>query len=222
MQSVLHPMSTPNTGGGARDSVAALPEFAVSAATPVGAAFLAAGWPTFWAAAAYVRDLPYARPLATDALAVLREGRGTCSTKHALLAELAHAHGRDDVDLAVGIFMMCDANTPGVGAVLARFGLETVPEAHCWLRVGRDHRVDLTGLAAGEESPFDALADERVVAPADLARWKRAYHHRAITEWAERWGFSAERVWTAREACIAALTCGSARRVLRAAGGGPP
>lgn len=193
----------------ASSSVAMLPEFDLTAATPVGAAFLAECLPTYRAAAAYVQALPYGRPVCPDPLAVLREGRGTCSSKHALLVELAHAHGRDEVELVAGMFMMCEANTPGVGTVLAQFDLEAVPEVHCWLRVrdgsGREQRVDLTGLPAGDESPFEALADERVVEPADLSAWKPAYHRWGITDWATRWGFEPTIAWAAREACIAAL-----------------
>ena len=45
-------------------------------------------------AVTYIRRLPYGRNTdRSDILRVLREGKGTCSTKHALLACLAQEQG---------------------------------------------------------------------------------------------------------------------------------
>lgn len=184
--------------------VTALPEFRLTARTPAGAACVAAGMPTYRAAARCVGALPYGRPGGRDLPAVVREGRGTWSGKHAVLARLAHEHGRDDVALVVGLYLMCEANTPGAGPVLAAHGLEAVPEARCYLRVGDVRRVDLTGVAPGAESPFAALLEEHVVAPGALAVWKASYHRRALARWARGWGFDPDAVWAAREACVAA------------------
>src|SRR6185369_1548349 len=60
----------------------------------------------FREAAAYVHRLPYGRNTnRSDALAVIREGHGTCSTKHALLRRLAL---EQDIDIAlvIGIYEM--------------------------------------------------------------------------------------------------------------------
>ena len=64
-------------------------------------------------------------------MAVLTEGCGTCSSKHALLAGLAAAQ-RLPVALMLGIYLMNERNTPGIGPVLARYGLAEIPEAHCF------------------------------------------------------------------------------------------
>jgi hypothetical protein len=47
-------------------------------------------------------------------MAVHTEGRGTCSTKHALLAELA-TEQRLPVALVLGIYLMNERNTPSGG-----------------------------------------------------------------------------------------------------------
>jgi hypothetical protein len=52
-------------------------------------AFIHAGIPDYRSAAEFVSRLPYGRNTVTDPLVVLIEGRGTCSTKHALLYRLA-------------------------------------------------------------------------------------------------------------------------------------
>ena len=93
-------------------------------------ASIGVGAATFEDLALHVRRLPYRRTLASeDAYQILREGCGTCSSKHRLLAITAREAGRTDVQLTVGIYRMSEANTPGVGSVLANAGLTYVPEA---------------------------------------------------------------------------------------------
>jgi hypothetical protein len=48
-----------------------------------------------------------------------------------------------DMALVLGIYEMSGRNTPVVGGVLAKYGLTSLPEAHCYLRVATD-RIDLT------------------------------------------------------------------------------
>jgi hypothetical protein len=99
---------------------------------------------------------------------VVTEGCGTCSFKHALLAQLAREQGIADVGLVLGICEMREGNTPGVGPVLAAYGFPWLPEAHCYLRyAGR--RFDLAGLPPGSEPPFDALLQEELIEPVKIA-----------------------------------------------------
>ena len=91
------------------------------------------GWRRYRDAARHVRSLPYGRNSdRSDWRLVLAEGRGTCSTKHALLSELARENGRH-VALVLGVYEMDGGNTPRIGAVLERDGLPRAPEAHCYL-----------------------------------------------------------------------------------------
>lgn len=186
-------------------SAARLPDFPISADGPLSSAFRAAGLPTFRAAAAHVERLPYGR-IGTpgDWPAVLREGRGTCSSKHAALAALAHAHGREDVELVLGIYEMSESNTPGVGALLAARGFTAVPEAHCYLRYA-GLRIDLTGLPPGPVSPFASLLGEEAIEPAALAAAKVPRHQAALGAWVAERGLDPEDLWSAREACIRML-----------------
>src|SRR5215813_13450772 len=100
----------------------------------VSAEFLIRVVADFQAAGRYLYQLPYGRNTnRADYRLVLVENRGTCSTKHALLAELAREQGLPVV-LTLGIYEMHERNTPGVGVVLDRYGLLYIPEAHCYLR----------------------------------------------------------------------------------------
>jgi hypothetical protein len=120
-----------------------LPDFSLDAFGEVGRRFAALGITGYRDAARYVLRLPYGRTSdRSDWRLVLEERCGTCSTKHALLTELARENDRP-VSLVLGIYEMDETNTPGVGPVLQRYGLRCVPEAHCHL-VYEGTRVDLT------------------------------------------------------------------------------
>ena len=169
---------------------------------------LARGFSTFDRLAEHVRALPYGRTgHDADLLSVLDEKRGTCSSKHRLLAAVAHECNHVEVQLVVGIYEMSEQNTPGVGPVLRSASLSTIPEAHCYLVVAGD-RFDFTGLASGCASPFDALLAEYIVSPIDLPEAKGRLHREAITTWSAAVGLSTARAWDIREACIESLSRG--------------
>ena len=85
------------------------PDFRLTNAGPSTAAARALGLEAFYQLCVYVRDLPYGRTLnAADVLRVLSERRGTCSSKHRLLAAVAHECGRSDIKLMVGIYQISD------------------------------------------------------------------------------------------------------------------
>lgn len=153
-----------------------------------------------------VAAIPYGRvgdP--SNPLAVLDDNRGTCSSKHALLARMARFLGHGDISLQVGLYRMHEGNTPGIGHVLESNGLEWIPEAHCYLvREGR--RLDFTGLAAGHSSPFDDLLEERTVDVESLEYEKPAWHRAFMSSWASAHNLTFEQAWVIRESCISALS----------------
>ena len=134
---------------------------------------------------------------------VLKERRGTCSTKHALLTELARENDRL-VLLVLGIYEMDEINTPGVGSVLQRYGLRCVPEAHCHL-VYEGTRLDLTRDVRGERPIEDFLYEEEI-APQQIGGYKVDKHRAFVRQWAAERGLGFEQIWRVREVCIVALT----------------
>lgn len=182
-----------------------LPDFALDPARPIAARFAALGAHSFAGAARHVWELPYGRNSGrADPTLVLGEGRGTCSSKHALLAMLAREHGRA-LDLVLGIYLMDEANTPGVGEVLAANGLTAIPEAHCYLRAGGE-RIDLThppSRLPGE--PIAAFLHEEVITPEQVIFYKVECHKRFIEAWSRGTLQSSAELWAVREACIARL-----------------
>ena len=184
-----------------------LPNFPLTAVGSITSQFLALGIQDFAGAARHVWRLPYGRIGDRAKLSlVLSEGHGTCTTKHALLAELAREHGVD-VGLTLGIFEMDERNTPGVGAVLASHGLAAIPEAHCYLTYA-GARIDLTRDVAGA-APIETFLHEEPITPAQIGDYKIALHRDFLAGWLVRspagGGRSLEEIWPIREACIAAL-----------------
>jgi hypothetical protein len=168
--------------------------------------FLSLGVRSFRAAAAFVHAIPYGRTRDRSAYRlVLEEGRGTCSTKHALLAALAREHGVA-LALRVGIYGMTEANTPGVGRVLRMHGFDAIPEAHCYL-VHEGLQVDVTHPGTDGMCAL-ALEEEQAIAPEEIGARKLSIHRAKLAQWASARGRSFDEAWRAREECIAALAGG--------------
>jgi hypothetical protein len=191
------------------DSWDVLPQVTLQAAGPVSTEFIARGLTDFRAAGRYLQGLPYGRTVdRADFRAVLREEKGTCSTKHALLAALAHEQNLP-VILTLGLYAMHERNTPGVGAVLTRYGLASLPEAHCYLTyAGR--RIDVTRSGAEPTEPITQLLHEEAIVPEQIGVYKVTLHRQYMQAWVNNnaegvRGRSFEEVWRIREACIAAL-----------------
>lgn len=174
----------------------------------ITAAFVAAGVRDFCAAAAYVNRIPYGRiSNRDDLLGVLSEGRGTCSTKHAILTRLAQEQGIK-IALVIGIYRMNARNTPGVGPILEKYGLDSLPEAHCFLRYA-EMRVDVTRAGSNPSEEIIKFTYEEDISPDQIGEYKISLHRRFLSQWMGEvhatTRYSLDELWQIREACIAAL-----------------
>jgi hypothetical protein len=169
-------------------------------------AFVNLGVHDYREAAQYIHPLPYGRNSNSAApLIVIQEGRGTCSTKHALLCRLALEQNLN-VAMMVGIYQMNERNTPGVGAVLQKYGLVSLPEAHCYLRAfGK--RIDVT-REVGPSEPIAQFIHEEEITPDQIGAYKTNLHRHFLRHWMEkeRPATTLEDLWSIREQCIAALS----------------
>jgi hypothetical protein len=175
----------------------------------ISSAFIGVGVVDYRAAARFIGRLPYGRnTLITDPLIVMRESRGTCSTKHALLRRLA-TEQVVNVELVLGIYEMHERNTPGVGPILARHKLAMLPEAHCYLRF-RGYRVDVTREI--DPHPLETISrflHEEEITPEQIGDYKFTLHRQFLRRWisvAGTRGRNLDEIWRIREECIAALS----------------
>ena len=189
-------------------SWSALPHVPLQPTGQVTADFLTRHVTSFQAAGCYLYRLPYGRN--TDRAnfrLVLPEGRGTCSTKHALLAELAREQGLPLL-LTLGIYEMHERNTPGVGQVLDRYGLPFIPEAHCYLTY-QEMRIDVTRSSVEPTEPIDRFLHKETIMPEQIGDYKVRVHRQFLQQWSARTCLTHRRsfaeIWRIREECIAAL-----------------
>lgn len=184
-------------------------DFPITANDPVSAAFLQKGIYNFSNALHYVRHLPYGRnPDKTRLESVLEEGRGTCSTKHALLVQLAQAHHQDNVQLCMGIFRMNAQNTPRVAATLAAYNLDYIPEAHNYL-LAEGVRVDCTHVHSRPEDFMADLLEESMILPEQITIHKIQYHRNYLQQWLQAHpeiSYTLDALWSIREQCIKDLS----------------
>jgi len=186
----------------------ALPDIVLQPTGSISGELTARGLKDFRAAGHYLHQLPYGRNTnRSDFRLVLSEGRGTCSTKHALLAALAQEQHLPIV-LTVGIYEMHDRNTPGVGVVLDKYGLSAIPEAHCYLTY-QGVRIDITRSGVEPIAPISEFLHEEAIVPEQIGGYKVQLHQRFLRGWLATTETVRSRnfaeLWQIREECIAAL-----------------
>jgi hypothetical protein len=177
-------------------------DFQIKPTGRVSQEFLARGIRTFASACQYVRALPYARnSTRSNRLLVLTEGKGTCSGKHALLAELASEQDKP-VELVMGIFRMTGQTTPAVRPVLEQYELDYLPELHTYLRID-GNRLDFTG----PENPVEPIVEflvEKTIQPDEVETFKTNFHKNFLEDWLRSEElddrFDLESIWNIRDA----------------------
>jgi hypothetical protein len=187
--------------------ISILPNFKIKLQKGVSEEFVNLGIADFHSAVSYIGELPYGRTSdRSDYRLVLKERTGTCSTKHALLAQLCKEQGVNEISLVIGMYRMNEMNTPGVGTVLNSHNLEYIPEAHCYLNYG-DNRFDFTRMLVGSV-PIQEFILEKIINPEDIGEYKTNFHKEFLRRWKEKEKLSLdlEHLWKIREDCIKALS----------------
>jgi hypothetical protein len=81
----------------------------------------------------WIKDLPYGyNSTSEDSIILFEENKGTCSTKHGVIAELA-----EELNLPLYKFIcfykLDSGIVEGIDVVLSEYGLEYIPQTHCVL-----------------------------------------------------------------------------------------
>ena len=184
-----------------------LPNFPIHSDTELSKKCQNIGLTNFQQVAHHIFNLTYRRNSSKENLSlVLTEACGTCSTKHAALAQLAIENNFQDLKLILGIYQMNEANTPGVGHVLQTHQLEYIPEAHVYLKY-KNNRIDITRTVESEASAFDVLLLEKEILPEQIGDFKVTLHRDFLNKWKKEQGLamSLEKLWKIREDCIHGL-----------------
>ncbi|NOQ70596.1 MAG: hypothetical protein GQ574_01260 [Crocinitomix sp.] len=154
----------------------------------------------------WVEQLPYSRNSdRSEYRLVFDEECGVCSTKSALIKAVAAENGWENVKLFLGMFLMSEKTHPGVGIILKEANLESIPEAHTYLKINGEIR-DVTGLEKGSESFEKSLQLEVEIKPDQIGEYKVNWHRAQMVAYSFENGMSPNSLWETREKCIAELS----------------
>lgn len=154
-----------------------------------------------------VKHIPYGRNSnRTDFSLVLKENKGTCSSKHAFLKDYADQNQIENVKLFIGLFKMNEQNTPKIAPLLSNYNLEYIPEAHCYLKID-GNVVDVTSETSFYENIKNDILEEIEIEPNQVSEFKINYHKNFIgnnlTSFNKSKTFN--EIWSIREQCIEKL-----------------
>lgn len=155
----------------------------------------------------YSKQIPYGRNTnREDFSLVVKENKGTCSSKHAFLKEIANQNQIPNVDLVIGIYKM-DENNTKIGSILSENKLNYLPEAHCYLKI-LGETVDVTSSHVAFEKIKNAIVQEIIIEPYQVADYKVAVHKDYLKKWRleNEIPFTFEELWSIRERCIEHLS----------------
>ncbi len=184
-----------------------VPNFNITPGNPIGDLFLQKNVKTFYDAIRYIHNLPYGRlenPLEFEN--ILMEGKGTCSTKHALLKTLAEEHLIYGLQLSLAIYAMDDSNTPKVGPILKKYNLPYMLEAHTFLTYD-DETYDYTFPKSYSLKWQESVLIQTTIDTDQIGEFKKEYHKSVLADWITRdkIPYTLEKMWSIREECIDAL-----------------
>jgi len=125
------------------DTYTVFPNPAIGKKGIISEKFISLKIKNFWDACLYVHKLPYGYNSTPDDILILfKEGYGSCTTKHAVIATLAEELNIP-VNKTMGIYAMNEEIVTGTNHILEKYHLPYLPMIHCYLGYN-SYRVDLT------------------------------------------------------------------------------
>jgi hypothetical protein len=140
-----------------------------------------------------------------DLAMVLIEGKGSCSVKHALLAQLAIENSVSDIKLALCTYNVSPRIHPETAPVLERYGLPSLPETRCFIK----YQGGIYNLCGRQCAIYPDIVSEIEIAPMQTGTFKNRYHRHYIKNWLQieklnrQW--STDDIWKIREECMEAI-----------------
>lgn len=151
-----------------------------------------------------VKNLPYGRnENRIDFSLVLKERKGTCSSKHAFISKIAELNSLKNVKLILGMFKMNSKNNPKITQILERENLQYIPEAHCYLSTN-NIKLDLTNSKSDFSNIENDIISEIEIQPEQVNQYKVEYHKEFLKSWLKKENskLTFEKLWNIREECI--------------------
>ncbi|MBA5793786.1 hypothetical protein H1R17_12120 [Flavobacterium sp. xlx-214] len=186
-----------------------LPNFNIETKGEISLEFLKRNMLTFHQAITYIQKLPYGRNADKDNLStVFIDNKGTCSTKHALLKQVADENNFNEMQLILGIFRMNAQNTFKIAKTLKEYNLEYIPEAHNYLKY-KGKIFDFTRMNSSATDFATDLVYEIDIKPSEINQTKIQIHKNFLIDWLNEnpnITYSLNEIWSIREQCIKDLS----------------
>ncbi|NHJ48082.1 MAG: hypothetical protein FK733_09870 [Asgard group archaeon] len=147
------------------DSYENLPDKTITSAGIISKKFLDLGIKSFKEACLYVHNIEYGYNSDKDNKMILfLEGKGSCTTKHGVIATLAEELGIP-LYKKVGIYKFTEEISTGTDEILKKYNLLYIPMVHCFLAY-EDFKFDLTeGNNNGKNTSIEEFIHEEKVIP---------------------------------------------------------
>ncbi len=125
------------------DSYSILPNVEIKPLGEISKKFLELGIKSFRDACSYVHNKDYGyNTNYDDKMIFFKENKGTCTTKHAVIAGLAEELSIP-IFKYVGVFKFTEEISNGVDEILEKYNVPYIPMVHCFL-IYKDYKFDLT------------------------------------------------------------------------------
>ena len=147
------------------DSLDKLPDTAINPIGEISKKFLELGITSFKDACEYVHNIDYGyNTNYEDKMIFFKENKGTCTTKHAVIAGLA-----EELNMPlykhVGIYKLTEEISSDTNQILNKYNIPYVPMVHCFL-VYKNFHFDLTeGNCNGKNTTIKNFINEEEVDP---------------------------------------------------------
>ncbi|MFX1384829.1 MAG: hypothetical protein ACFFBP_20570 [Promethearchaeota archaeon] len=147
------------------DSYEKLPDVEIKPGGQMSDKFLELGIKTFKKACDYVHNKEYGyNTNYDDRMILFKENKGTCTTKHAVIAGLAEELGLP-LYKHVGIYKFTETISSGTTEILRKYNVPYIPMVHCFL-IYKEFRFDLTeGNCNGKNTTIEEFIHEERVDP---------------------------------------------------------
>lgn len=147
------------------DSYDNLPDAKITPQGEISKIFLEMGIKSFKEACKHIHEIDYGyNSTYEDDLILFKENKGTCTTKHAIIAGLAREL---DIPLHknVGVYKFTEDITTGAQEILDKYHIPYIPMVHCFL-VYDNYRFDLTeGNNNGKKTSIENFVETKEVDP---------------------------------------------------------
>lgn len=147
------------------DSYDELPNGEIKPRGDISNKFLDLGIGSFKDACMYVHNKEYGyNSNYDDKMIFFKENKGTCTTKHGVIAALAQEIGIP-LYKKIGIYKFTEAISEGTNQILEKYSIPYVPMIHCFL-VFKEYRFDLTeGNNNGKKTSIENFIHTEKVEP---------------------------------------------------------